>query len=40
MAHHRVEDIHSIALVGHEVAGKTSLADALLFKAKANDRRG
>src|SRR5438067_11460469 len=39
MAHH-VEDIRSVALVGHEQAGKTSLADALLFKAKANDRRG
>ena len=40
MSHHKVEDIRSIALVGHEVAGKTSLADALLFKAKAADRRG
>src|SRR5258708_3801008 len=40
MSHHRVEDIRSIALVGHEVAGKTSLADALLFKAKASERRG
>ena len=39
MAHH-VEDIRTVALVGHEAAGKTSLADALLFKAKANDRRG
>jgi elongation factor G len=37
---HKVEDIRSIALAGHEVAGKTSLADALLFKAKAVDRRG
>jgi elongation factor G len=40
MAHHPVEDIRTVALLGHEVAGKTSLADALLFKAKANDRRG
>ncbi|HWY85482.1 MAG TPA: elongation factor G [Gemmataceae bacterium] len=40
MANYRVEDIHTVALVGHEVAGKTSLADALLFKAKAVDRRG
>src|ERR1700722_18875809 len=40
MANYRVEDIHSVALVGHEVSGKTSLADALLFKAKAVDRRG
>ena len=35
-----MDDIHTIALVGHEVAGKTSLADALLFKAKAVERRG
>lgn len=40
MASHRVEDIRTVALVGHEQAGKTSLVDALLFKAKAVDRRG
>ena len=40
MAAHRVEDIRNIALVGHRASGKTSLADALLFKAKAVDRRG
>jgi elongation factor G len=40
MAKYRVDDIRNIALVGHEVAGKTSLADALLYKAKAVDRRG
>src|SRR5436309_7904417 len=40
MASNRAEDIRTVALVGHEVAGKTSLADALLFKAKAVDRRG
>src|SRR5437868_13985399 len=40
MATYQVGDIHTIALVGHEVAGKTSLADALLFKAKAVERRG
>ena len=40
MANFQVNDIHTVALVGHEVAGKTSLADALLFKAKAVDRRG
>jgi len=40
MAKYRTEDIRNIALVGHEVVGKTSLADALLFKAKAVDRRG
>ena len=35
-----VDDVRTIALVGHEVAGKTSLADALLFKAHAVERRG
>src|SRR5438477_746653 len=40
MAKYRVEDIRNIALVGHGAAGKTSLADTLLFKAKAVDRRG
>lgn len=40
MSSYKTEDIRTVALVGHEVAGKTSLADALLFKAKANDRRG
>lgn len=39
MANYRVDDIRTVALVGHEVAGKTSLADALLFKGKAVDRR-
>src|ERR1700730_6003233 len=40
MAKHSVDDIRNIALVGHRAAGKTSLADALLFKAGAVDRRG
>src|SRR3954469_21983781 len=40
MAKHKVEDIRNLALVGHGAAGKTSLADALLFHAKAVDRRG
>jgi len=40
MAKYRVEDIRNIALVGHGAAGKTSLADALLFKGGAVDRRG
>src|ERR671937_293275 len=40
MANYRVDDIRTVALVGHEQAGKTTLADALLFKAKAVDRRG
>src|SRR6266481_4145080 len=40
MANYRTEDIRNLALVGHGAAGKTSLADALLFKAGAVDRRG
>jgi elongation factor G len=40
MAKYKVEDIRNVALVGHEQAGKTTLADALLFKAKAVDRKG
>jgi elongation factor G len=40
MAKYQVDDIRNIALVGHRAAGKTSLADALLFKAGAVDRRG
>src|ERR671929_2280699 len=40
MAKYRVEDIRNVALAGHGASGKTSLADALLFKAKAVDRRG
>jgi elongation factor G len=40
MANYRADDIRTVALVGHEQAGKTSLADAILFKAKATDRRG
>jgi elongation factor G len=40
MAKHRVEDIRVIALAGHGASGKTSIADALLFQAKAVDRRG
>src|SRR5438270_8217299 len=40
MANYKVDDIRNVALVGHGAAGKTSLADALLYKAKAADRRG
>jgi len=35
-----VENVRDIALVGHRAAGKTSLADALLFDAHAVDRMG
>src|ERR1700681_4973412 len=40
MAKYHVEDIRNVALVGHGAAGKTLLADTLLFKAGAVDRRG
>src|SRR5208282_5936479 len=40
MANYHVGDIRNIALVGHGASGKTSLADALLFQAKAVDRHG
>lgn len=37
---HLVENVRDIALVGHRAAGKTSLADALLYEAHAVDRIG
>jgi len=37
---HTVESVRDIALVGHRAAGKTSLADALLFEAHAVARLG
>src|SRR4029079_4064444 len=40
MSKHRTEDLRNIALAGHRASGKTSLADALLFQAKAVDRKG
>jgi elongation factor G len=40
MGRHAVADVRDIALVGHRAAGKTSLADALLFEAHAVDRLG
>jgi elongation factor G len=39
MTYH-INDIRNIALAGHGASGKTSLADALLYAAKATDRRG
>src|SRR3954468_292641 len=40
MTPHTVGAIRNLAFVGHGAAGKTSLADALLFKAGAVTRRG
>src|SRR5712671_3236251 len=40
MSKFHVDDIRNIALVGHAACGKTTLADTLLFRAKAVDRRG
>jgi len=36
----RSEDVRNVALIGHNDSGKTSLAEALLFKAKATNRLG
>src|SRR6266508_2248101 len=35
MAHYGTENIRTIALVGHGASGKTTLAEALLVRAKA-----
>ena len=40
MLKYHESDIRTIALVGHRAAGKTSLADALLYEAHAVDRMG
>ncbi|MFO0878739.1 MAG: elongation factor G [Gemmataceae bacterium] len=40
MSKFRTEDIRNVALAGHRASGKTSLADALLFQAKAVERKG
>src|SRR5260221_2727017 len=40
MSSHRVEDIRNIGLFGHGASGKTTIADSLLFKSGAVERRG
>jgi elongation factor G len=40
MAKYETKDIRNIVLVGHNSSGKTTLADAMLFKAKATGRLG
>lgn len=40
MSRHTVDSVRDIALVGHRAAGKTSLADALLFEAHAVAKLG
>lgn len=40
MGRHLVDDVRDIALVGHRAAGKSSLADALLYEAHAVERLG
>lgn len=40
MAKFSIGDIRNVALVGHGAVGKSTLVDALLFHAKAVDRKG
>ncbi len=40
MPHYKTEDIRNIAMVGHALAGKTTLTEALLYKAGAINTPG
>jgi len=40
MKQYNIHNIKNIALAGHNGSGKTSLAEALLYKAGASDRLG
>ena len=40
MGQHATENIRTVALVGHGASGKTTLAEALLFHAKAIPAQG
>ena len=40
MKAYNAKDIRNIAIAGHSGRGKTSLAEAMLFNAKATDRLG
>ena len=40
MAKLTTKEIRNVALVGHSSAGKTSLAEAMLYLTKATDRLG
>src|SRR5437762_3682837 len=40
MKKYESQDIRNIALIGHQHAGKTSLAEAMLFVTKASPRLG
>src|SRR5947207_9610243 len=40
MPKYETKDIRNIVLVGHNSSGKTTLAEAMLFKAKATNRLG
>ncbi|MFZ5925691.1 MAG: elongation factor G [Bacillota bacterium] len=40
MKKHRTEDLRNVALIAHGGAGKTSLAEAILYDARAIDRLG